>query len=224
MVHSYSNNLENYLGYAERERSRDVETQRVAKARGMLWEDFRDRLYLFMSDLSQLHARAGLDGLPYDEEIYFSDKEMRQLGSVSCLNDSNPTPEQILTSLETLVPPFRHSIEGVWQYPQAKYINWVRHHKACVPGTLRGIYADVLTEILPEEDQREREELMGAEKKAAADKAKAERRKESREKKKAYGDPGKGSFVEPSRSSEQKRSNTRGSQRIRETENKGRDI
>jgi|SRR5271170_3398158 len=186
MAMCYSNNMESYFGYVERERLRDEETVRINKARGMLWEDFMDRVYLFMSDLCQLHEGDGLDSLPH-AGLYFNEKETRQLASISRICDPIATPQDILNSLEAVVPNFRFKVEGVWHYPQAtaQYINWVRHEKECVSETLRGVYADILAEILPEEDRREMEERREAGKKAAADKAKAERRKESRERKKA---------------------------------------
>jgi len=182
--------MENYLGYVEREKLRDEEAVRVKKARGMLWEDFMDRVYLFMSDLCELQEGDGLDSLPHGE-LYFNEKETRQLASISRLGDPTATPQEILNSLEAVVPKFRFKVEGVWHYPTAEYIDWVRYEKECVHGTLRGIYADALAEILPEEDLREMEERREAEKKAAADKAKAEKRKECRERKKAQGGNGK---------------------------------
>ena len=197
MATCYSNHMENYLGYAEREKLRDEEAVRVNKARRMLWEDFMDRVYLFMSDLCQLQEGDGLDSLPHGE-LYFNEKEMRQLASISRLCDPSATPQEILNSLEAVVPNFRFKVEGVWHYPTAEYIDWVRYDKECVPGTLRGIHADALAEILPEEDLREMEERREAEKKAAADKAKAERRKESRERKKAQGENGKSNSEESS--------------------------
>ena len=157
MATCYSNHMENYLGYVEREKLRDEEAVRVNKARGMLCEDFMDRVYLFMSDLCELQEGDGLDSLPHGE-LYFNEKEMRQLASISRLCDPSATPQEILNSLEAVVPNFRFKVEGVWHYPTAEYIDWVRYEKECVPGTLRGIYADALAEILPEEDLREMEE------------------------------------------------------------------
>jgi len=182
MPTSYSNNMETYLGYAEREKLREEKAARINKTQGMLWEDFKDRLHLFISDLSQWSDGSNVDYLLHSYN-YFSHQEIRKLANVSRLCDVKATPEEMLHSLEFLVPLFRFEIEGVSHYPSTKHIDWLRNEKECVPGSYRGVYADVLTEILPEEDRREREESKEVEKKLAADKAKAERRKVSRERK-----------------------------------------
>ena len=202
----YSNNMDMYLGYAERERLREEEALRVNKARGMLWEDLKDRVYLFMSDLSHLQEGDGLDRLP-NAGAYFNEKEMKQLASVSRVSDPIATPEEILNSLESVFSNFRYKIEGVWHYPADQYINWVRHKKECIPGTLRGVYADALAEILPEENRREMEERREAEKKAAAEKLKAQKRKESRERKKTQEENSKSNSGESSESLEVEASN-----------------
>lgn len=182
MPASYSNDMNKFLGYAERERVRGDEAARINKAQGMLWEDFKDRLHLFISDLSQWLEGSNLD-YRLHASTYFNHQEIRKLASVSRLCDSKATPEEMKQSLELLIPLFRFKIEGVWHYPSTRYIDWLKNEKECIPGSFRGVYADVLAEILPEEDQREREEIREAEKKAAADKAKAKRRKASRERK-----------------------------------------
>jgi len=163
---------------------REEEAARIDKARGLLWEDFKDRLCLFVSDLSQWQDGRNRDCVHHASN-YFNQQEISQLSTVSCLYDEDATWEEILHSLEVLIPLFRFKLEGVWRYPTTEKMDWLKNEKECLPGSFRGIYADVLLEILPEEDRRETEERREAEKRAAAEKAKAERRKVCREKRKA---------------------------------------
>jgi hypothetical protein len=173
----------------QREEERKRQSEMLTNARTMLVnKDFMDRLYLFMSDLSELPYGCGLDRLPYHQWLYFSDEEIKNLAKYSYICDHHATPQQILLSLEQVFPRIRTEANGVSRNKDEQYINWIRNEKICVPGTLRGLQADEILQIhLQEEElerQREKEEQEKENHAVQLRKKAAQRRKETRERRK----------------------------------------
>src|SRR5947207_12097375 len=173
--------MELYFAYIQREEERKGEIEKMESARAMLVnKDFMDRLYLFMSDLSELPFGYGLSRLPYNG-LYFDGEEIKILGRYSCLCDTYATPEDILVSLEEVFPHVRTNAND-------PYLKWIRNEKVCIPGTLRGPQAEEILEIHLEEEelerQREKEKQEKEDQATELRKRAAKRRKESREKRK----------------------------------------
>jgi hypothetical protein len=178
-----------YSAYSQREEERKRQAKMLENARAMLVDkDFMDRLYLFMSDLSELPYGCGFDSLPFHQWLYFSEEEMKNLARYCCISDQHATPQQILHSLEQVFPRIRTEVNGVWHNKNERYINWIRNEKICIPGTLRGPQADEILQIHLEEEelerQREKEEQEKEDHTAELRKKAAQRRKETRERRK----------------------------------------
>ena len=173
--------MELYSAYIQREETRNVEVKKMEEARVMLVDkDFMDRLYLFMSDLSELPSGCALSRLPY-YGLYFDAEETQTLGRYSCLCDAHATPNDILRSLKEVFPRVRTNSAD-------PYLKWIRTSKVCLPGTLRGPQAEEILAIHLEEEelerQREKEEQEKEDHATELRKRAAKRRRESREKKK----------------------------------------
>lgn len=201
--------MELYSAYLQREEERKRQAERLENARAMLVDkDFMDRLYLFMTDLSELPYGCGLDSLPYHQWLYFSKEEMKNLARYTCVCDPCATPERILLSLEQVFPRIRAEVNGVWRKKDERYINWIRNEKICISGTLKGHQADEIFQIhLQEEEherQREKEEQEKEDRTAELRKKSAQRRREARERRKHEVDSSKtedsdeSNFIQPS--------------------------
>lgn len=159
--------------YYERQKRREEVERLTEKAQKMLIDrDFRDRLYLFMSDLLRLAPGQQLDQLPH-HGLYFSKDEAAKLSEYTCLYDLTKTPHEILASFEEIFASAKEDSE---------YLHWIRNEKKCIPGTLEGIHAKLMLEIRLEEAAHEEEERLKEEKAADARKKAAQRRKETRQK------------------------------------------
>jgi hypothetical protein len=179
--------MELYSAYIQREEKRDLEVKKMESARAMLVDkDFMDRLYLFMSDLSELPSGCGLSRLPH-YGFYFDAEETKTLGRYSYLCATDATPHDILLSLEEVFPRVRTDSDD-------PYLKWIRNTKVCLPGTIRGPQAEEMLEIHLEEEalerQREKEEQEKEDHATELRKRAAKRRKESREKKKLENEAG----------------------------------
>lgn len=175
------NHMELYSAYIQREEKRNVDEKKMEGARTMLVDkDFMDRLYLFMSDLSELPSGYGLSRLPH-YGLYFDTEETKTLGRYSRLCDTHATPHDILVSLEEVFPRVR--TEG-----PDPYLKWIRTSKLCLPGTLRGPQAKEILEIHLEEEelekQRQKEEQEKEDHATELRKRAAKRRRDSRDRKK----------------------------------------
>jgi hypothetical protein len=178
-------NPADYLsGYTQRQRDQKMQAKQRKKIQEMLENlDFRDRLYLFMTDLGGLSPGDGLDSLPHNDG-YFDTSEKRQLSSYTRLLDQTAMPEEILLSFEQTFGSTGTKINGVWKSHNPRLVEWLRDGKQYIDGTIRGVQAELIHTVQlyckAKEEEERKEEII----KTAKIKLAVKRRKETIERKK----------------------------------------
>ena len=182
--------------------------------------DFKDRLYHFMADLSELSVGQKVTDLPH-HGLYFGPRETRKLAEMTRIMDSTATPKELFISFDKVFPIPKKLVDGIWvmktddtytefvpeggieriysnkksakpiyhgpfvQLTRRTYLNWVRHQKECIPGTLIGIHAEEnlrqYLESVKEYEIEEAEARRKAERRAKLAAAARERRRKEKE-------------------------------------------
>jgi hypothetical protein len=180
--------------------------------------DFKDRLYLFMADLSELSVGQKVTDLPH-HGLYFRPHETQKLAKMTRLMDFTATPKELFISFDKVFPIPKKLVDGVWvmntddtytesveeggiewiysnrklarpiyhgpfvERTRRTYLNWIRHQKECIPGTLIGIHAEEnLRQYLESVKEYEIEEAEARRKAARRAKLAAAARERRREK------------------------------------------
>ena len=165
--------------YRRRDQEREDESRYLEAVEALVAEhDFRDRLILFLDDLTLSSPEATLSDLPHPYQVYFQPNEMRLLSGISFPNPRSPTKE-VLSSFSqvskyyfNLVQRYRHpekftesnrdeSDKNLHIRDRAfqNYMSYLRNGKKCIPGTLIWKHEEKYQQMV-EKDREEEEILM----------------------------------------------------------------
>jgi hypothetical protein len=207
--------------YFARMEEREIQDEMIGHAVTMFLDlDFKDRLYHFMAELSELSAEQDITDLPH-YGFYFTPRERQKLSKLTRIMDFDVNPEELFISFDKVFPIPKKLVDGVWvmktedtytesvpkgggewtysdgtvsrpkfyggsvERTRGTYLNWIRHHKECIPGTLIGIHAEENLREYLESVKDYKVEEAEARRQAARRAKQAEAARENREKKKA---------------------------------------
>lgn len=201
--------------YQSRNEDRQDQLQALQDLKSLVQcRDFKERLIIFLDDLTVSAPEATLSDLPYPYQIYFLPAEIQVLSQISSPDPRSRTKEvleafsQVSRFLYHLVQRYRHP-ENITSYmmdenePNAQKLDqkfrkcmaYLRRFRKCIPGTLIWEHEDEYQ--VEERIQMEKEEKLKESRQRAAVK-----RKETMARKKLLAQSGEGNGTDNSASSE----------------------
>ena len=187
--YSPSSSLFSLAEFQLREQEQVQQEQQVEKFEKLLsGRDFTERLTIFLHDLVSSPEGASLSDLPHAS--YFEPPEKEILCSCSDINNSSALAKDILTSLSKV---FEWHVDKVWRYlnPEnfalddwdlefMQYVEYLNSGRQCIPGTLKWVHEEEYKQLLSEDEERERLQMIQEEQEERIREEKEKRLEESR--------------------------------------------
>jgi len=173
-----------------REQEQEQRKQQLEKFEKLLsGRDFKERLTIFLHDLVSSPEGASLSDLPH--ENYFEPPEKEVLSYCSDINNNSALAKDILASLPKI---FEWHVDKVqrylnpenfvlnnWDLKFMQYVEYLNSDRECIPGTLKWVHEEEYKQLLSEDEEQKRLQMIQEEQEERIRMKKERRLQESRE-------------------------------------------